>query len=239
MQQLLSCSLLPLPPPLPPLPQLFVQAVGEANQLSLAPLVLPKAMMDELLGYGTVKKVPSTDTVVPPRSATPTSIDPTPSPDPPTLKGEPALSKGTNPVSVTTQTCLHLCCEVVISWSLLLDMCWDVKGVQVFQTNFVGPCVFTSTAPRPPGAPNMSHPLNSTLFIQTLFSPLIVSHHFYGHFVSYASVSQPPVAVHNVQMRLLMSPGTGPHSKFLNGCLNVAWNSLLTLSSSTPSMGPV
>ena len=147
MQQLLSCSLLPLPPSLP---QLFVQAVGEANQLSLAPLVLPKAMMDELLGYGTVKKVPSTDAVVPPRSATPTSIDPTPSPDPPTLKGEPALSKGTNPVSVTTQPCLHLCCELVISCSLLLGMCWDVKGVQIFQTIFVGPCVFTSTAPRLP-----------------------------------------------------------------------------------------
>lgn len=125
----ICCHVVYCPSPLPSPPhQLFVQAVGEANQLSLSPLILPKAMMDELLGYGTVKKVPSTDPEVPPRVATPTSIDHTPSPDLPTLKGEPALSKATNPASVTAQPGLHLCCEVVISWSLLLDARWDVKG---------------------------------------------------------------------------------------------------------------
>ena len=94
--------LLPLPSPPLPSPQLFVQAVGEANHLTLSPLVLPKAVMDELLGYGTVKKVPPTDPEVPPRLVFPSSNDNTPSPDLPTLKGELALSK---PVAVAVAVC--------------------------------------------------------------------------------------------------------------------------------------
>lgn len=68
-----------------------MQAVGEANQLTLVPLQLPKAQMDELFGYGTVKKESPTDSEVPPRLVAPISNDHTSSPAPPTLQGWPHL----------------------------------------------------------------------------------------------------------------------------------------------------
>ena len=89
----------------PLLPQLFVQAVGEANHLTLTPLVLPKSVMDELLGYGTVQKAASTDLDAPAQLVASASSDHTNSPDLPSLKGEPSLPEVHHTVAV--RDCTH------------------------------------------------------------------------------------------------------------------------------------
>ena len=82
-----------------------MQAVGEANHLTLTPLVLPKSVMDELLGYGTVQKAASTDLDAPAQLVASASSDHTNSPDLPSLKGEPSPPEVHHTVAV--RDCMH------------------------------------------------------------------------------------------------------------------------------------